>query len=92
MQPRFSARRGLDPQSAHVLRRFVVLLGFMVVWSFAARPQNPLHSLMLMTSAATAIDCLIAALRRERFNAAVLNYWDSACGFFTISSLVMGVT
>ena len=91
MQSKISARLGLDPQSGHVLRRFVILCAFMVLWSVAASPQHPLQGMVLMSSAAAAMDGLIAMLRKDGFNAAVLNYWDSTCAFFAINCLVRGV-
>jgi len=87
-----STERRLDPQSSHALRRFGIIVLFMVVWSLAARPQEPLLALTVMTSAAVAMECLLGVLRRDRFNAAVLNHWDSACAFFAINCLLHGVT
>jgi membrane glycosyltransferase len=80
-----SAHRALDPQSSHALRRFCILVLFMLVWSLAARSQEPLHTLTLMMSAATILECLLAVLHRERFNAAALNHWDGAFGFLGIA-------
>ena len=91
MPPGLTTRRTLDPQSSHALRRFVILVLFMVVWALASRPQEPLQALAVMTSAATLMECLFAAMRRERFNAAVLNHWDGACGFLAISCFVRGL-
>jgi len=91
MQPGLSRPRALDPQSSRALRRFGILLFFMAAWSLAARPQEPLQALTVMTTAATAMECLLAALRRERFNAVVLNHWDGACGFLAIACLVRGL-
>jgi hypothetical protein len=85
------ARASLDPQSGHVLRRFLVLFAFMALWSVAASPQHPLQAMVLMSSAAAAMDGLIAMLRKDAFNGAVLNYWDSTCAFFAINCLVRGV-
>ncbi|HVM77396.1 MAG TPA: hypothetical protein VMU06_00155 [Stellaceae bacterium] len=91
MQPGLSTRRTLDPHSSHALRRFVILLLFMAAWSLAARPQEPLQALTVMASAAAVLECLLAALRRERFNAAALNHWDGACGFLAIACLSRGL-
>jgi len=89
MPPQFSStERSLDPQSSHTLRRFAIIILFMLAWSVAARPQDPLQALMVMTSAAIAMECLLGALRRERFNAVVLNHWDSACAFFAVNCLL----
>jgi hypothetical protein len=85
------ARVSLDPQSGQVLRRFVVVSGFMLLWSVAASPQHPLQAMVLMSSVAAAMDGLIATLRKDRFNATVLNYWDSTCAFFAINCLMRGV-
>jgi len=86
-----SARRALDPQSSHALRRFGILVLFMLAWSAVARPQDPLHALVLMMSTATILECLFALLRRERFNAAALNHWDGACGFLAIACLAQAL-
>ena len=91
MQPGLSRGRALDPQSSHALRRFGIILLFMAAWSLAARPQEPLQALTVMTSTAAALECLLAALRRERFNAPVLNHWDGACGFLAVACLVRGL-
>jgi len=88
MQPKLSARLALDPQSSHVLRRFVVVLGFMVLWAVAIEPQQPIRGLLLMSAVAAAMDGLLAALRRDAFNGAVLTYWDSTCAFFAINCLM----
>ena len=90
-RPFSSTERGLDPQSSHALRRFGIILLFMLAWSVAARPQDPLQALLVMTSAAVAMECLFGVLRRERFNGAVLNHWDSACAFLAVNCLLRGV-
>jgi len=87
-----TARRALDPQSSHAVRRFGILVLFMLVWSLAARPQEPLRALALMMFTATFLEFVLAALRRERFNAAVLNHWDAACGFLAIACLAWSLT
>ena len=91
-QAKNSSRLGLDPQSRGMLRRFVFVLAIMVVWAVVVSPQYPLSALLLMTTIATALDGLVALLRRDRFNAAALNFWDSTCGFLAISCLARGLT
>ena len=90
-RPYSSTERGLDPQSSHALRRFAIILMFMLAWSVAARPQDLLQALLVMTLAAVAMECLLAALRRERFNGSALNHWDSACAFLAVNCLLRGV-
>ncbi|MFI5024833.1 MAG: hypothetical protein ACHQRJ_24695 [Alphaproteobacteria bacterium] len=92
MQSKFALSLGLDPLSRHVLRRFVIVLAFMLLWAIAASPQHPLQALVLMSAVAAAMDGLIALLRRDGINAAVLNYWDSTCGFFAVNCLMRGLT
>ncbi|MGO8865650.1 MAG: hypothetical protein ACLQME_04030 [Alphaproteobacteria bacterium] len=93
MQSKFALSLGLDPQSSHVLRRFVIVLAFMLAWAIAASPQHPLEALVLMSAAVAAVmDGVIALLRRDGVNAAVLNYWDSTCGFFAVNCLMRGLT
>jgi len=92
MQPKILPHLGLDPQSSHVLRRFALVLAFMTLWAIAASPQHPLEALVLMSAVAAAMDGLIALLRRDGINAAVLNYWDSTCGFFAVNCLMRGLT
>jgi len=92
MQSKFALSLGLDPQSSHVLRRFLIVLAFMLLWAIVASPQHALETLVLMSAVAAAMDALIALLRRDGVNAAVLNYWDSTCGFFAVNCLMRGLT
>jgi len=86
-----SARLALDPQSSHVLRRFAIVFSFMVLWSIAIEPRDPIKGMALMSAAAAAMDGLIAMLRKDVFNGPVLTYWDSTCAFFAVSCLVRGI-
>ena len=92
MQSSAFTRLSLDPESSLMLRRFAIALTAMVVWAVAINPQYPLRTLLLMTSVAAAVHAFIAMLRRDPFNAAALNYWDSTCGFFAINCLMRGLT
>ena len=91
MQAKIPLRLGLDPQSRAMLRRFVFVLAVMVIWAVVVSPQYPFQALLIMTTIATAMDGFVALLRRDRFNAAVLNFWDSTCGFLAISCLACGL-
>jgi len=91
MGQKIPARLALDPQSSHVLRRFVIVFAFMVLWSIALEPRDPIRGMVLMSSVAAAMDGLIAMLRKDAFNAAVLTYWDSTCAFFAVNCLVRGI-
>jgi len=91
MRPQSSAGRSLDPYSSHTLRRFVILLAFMTLWAVLSRAPDPLQVLLPMTSVVAAMDSVIAVLRRDRFNAAVLNHWDSAIAFFGLNCLIRGL-
>ncbi|MFI4988569.1 MAG: hypothetical protein ACHQF3_14120 [Alphaproteobacteria bacterium] len=91
MQPKILPHLGLDPQSSHVLRRFALVLAFMTLWAIAVSPQHLLQMLAPMSFIAAAMDGVIAVLRKDGINAAVLNYWDSTCGFFAVNCLMRGL-
>ena len=91
MGQKISARLALDSQSSHVLRRFIIVFGFMVLWSVAIEPRDPIRGMVLMSAAAAAMDGLIAVLRKDVFNGPALTYWDSTCAFFAVNCLVRGI-
>jgi hypothetical protein len=82
----------LDLASHQMIRRFVILLALVMLWAFTLNSEHPMLALSAMTFIATGIEVFHACLRREGFNGASLNHWDTAIGFMGLSSLARGLS
>lgn len=83
---------GLDLASRQLVHRFIVLLALLILWAFALNAEHAIAALATMTFVAAGIEVFHAALRREPFNGASLNHWDSATAFMGLSCLARGLT
>lgn len=81
--------RGIDPRARYVLARTALKLGFFLLFAAAQWPwggfAQTLGTLLLL---AAFFDGLIALVRRERFGAPVLTYWDEMA-FFLVCGLAL---
>jgi hypothetical protein len=75
-----------------MIRRFVILLALVVLWAFTLNSEQPMLGLSAMTFIATCIEVFHACLRREGFNGASLNHWDTAMAFIGLSCLARGLS
>jgi hypothetical protein len=82
---------GLDIASRQLVHRFIILLALLILWAVALNAERPVVALATVTFVAAGIEMFHACLRREPFNGASLNHWDSATAFLGLSCLARGL-